>query len=62
MCQENLDLTTLLVAEVSSRMPEVKIYVWTGYLIEDLRARECPLTNFILNNIHCLIDGPFVQE
>ena len=62
MCQENLDLTTLLVAEVSSRMPEVKIYVWTGYLIEDLRARECPLTNFILNNIHCLVDGPFIQE
>ena len=62
LCPNNLELTTLLVTEVSNKMPEVDIYVWTGYRIEELRERNDIRTNYILNNIHCLIDGPFIQE
>lgn len=34
MCEENLDLTYLLVSKVRAVYPDIKIYIWTGYLYE----------------------------
>ncbi len=62
LCQENLFLTTLLIDTIKNKYPDIKIYVWTGYLYEDLLKRNESKTNWILNNIDFLIDGPFVQE
>ena len=62
LCEENLFLTTLIIKEVREYNPNLKIYLWTGYYIEDLKAKENNNIDYILNNIDCLIDGPFIQE
>lgn len=62
LCPENLFLTTLIIKEVKEQKPDTKIYLWTGYLYEDLLAREDNRTKYILDNIDCLIDGPYIQE
>ena len=40
------------------------ILVYTGYTVEELRARETETENtlYILNNIGVLIDGPYIDE
>ena len=64
LCQENLFLTTLIIKEVRQQKPNIKIYLWTGYTYEELISRKTsnPKIEYILNNIDCLIDGPFIQE
>ena len=59
---DNLFLTNLVISEVRKRYPNIKIYVWTGYLYEDLLAKHEKLLQNILQNIDILIDGPFIQE
>ena len=62
LCQENLFLTTLIIKEVRAVYPNIKIYLWTGYTIEELKRKENQRVEYILNNIDCLIDGPFIQQ
>lgn len=38
------------------------IWCWTGYVLEDLQARNCQQTNDILLSIDVLVDGPFVES
>ena len=38
------------------------ILVYTGFTMEELRARHDPDTDYILENIGVLIDGPFVTS
>lgn len=37
---DNLFLTNLVISEVRKKYPDIKIYVWTGYLYEDLVAKH----------------------
>lgn len=60
LCQENLFLTSLIINHVKERLPDTKIYVWTGYTYEQLLDRHEQKLNWILNNIDYLIDGPFI--
>lgn len=62
LCAENLFLTALLIKTVREKSPDTKIYLWTGYLYEDLIVSNSPHMKIILNNIDVLIDGPFIQE
>lgn len=62
LCPENQFLTTLLIRTVKEKSPQTKIYVWTGYLYEDLKKQGGPHLQYILENINVLIDGPFIQE
>lgn len=62
LCQENLFLTHLLIRTVKDKSPDTKIYLWTGYLYEDLKENNNTHIQYILNNINTLIDGPFIQE
>lgn len=36
LCPENEFLTYLVISTVKKKLPETKIYIWTGYLYEDL--------------------------
>jgi anaerobic ribonucleoside-triphosphate reductase activating protein len=45
----------LLAAAVKERFPQITIYCWTGYLLENLDENK-------LKNIDVLIDGPYIQE
>lgn len=62
LCDENLFLTCLLVTEVRKHYPDIKIYVWTGYIYEDLRKRGSSKLDIIFSNINYLIDGPYIDE
>lgn len=60
LCQENLFLTSLIINHVKEKLPDTKIYIWTGYTYEELLDRHEQKLNWILNNIDYLIDGPFI--
>ena len=58
----NLFLTNLVINEVRKIYPDIKIYVWTGYIYEDLVEKKEKLLQNIFSNIDVLIDGPFIRE
>ena len=63
LCQENLFLTMLVIKEVKEQFPNINIYLWTGYTIEELKDKYShPHMNYILNNIDVLIDGKYIED
>ena len=62
LCPENLFLVNLIIHSVKEALPKTKIYVWTGYLYEELRKDTNKTLQDILSNIDVLIDGPFIEE
>lgn len=61
LCDENLFLTTLLIRTVREKLPDTPIYVWTGYLYEQLLAHPSHHLKYVLDNIDYLIDGPYEE-
>lgn len=53
-----------LIYKTKLLSPHTKIYVWTGYLYEDLvqRAESDPELKYILSATDILIDGPYIKE
>ena len=62
LCDENLFLTNLIITTIKSKRPNTKIYLWTGYLYENLLKSTNPQMKSILSNIDVLIDGPYIDE
>lgn len=62
LCDENLFLTQLIISLIREKYPFIKIYLWTGYIYENLRNKKNNKIDYILNNIDYLIDGPFILE
>lgn len=60
--ERNQFLVQLLIQEVKKVYPNIKIYLWTGYLYEDLIEKHEKILQNILQEIDVLIDGPFIQE
>lgn len=60
LCPENAPLTELVINEVKKKLPNIKVYIWTGYIYENI-AERADLAN-ILQQTHCLVDGPFILE
>ena len=58
----NVVIVNQIIQKVKKAYPEIKICVWTGYTIEDLKLAKSLDVRQILNTIDCLIDGPFIQE
>jgi anaerobic ribonucleoside-triphosphate reductase activating protein len=51
-----------LVSQFRRRFGDTKnIWCWTGYLLEDLKARTDPYTAYVLSEISVLVDGPFME-
>ena len=61
LCPENEFLTLLLIIEVRKKVPNVPIYIWTGYTLEQLKIRSGRIQN-ILQSIDYLIDGPYIKD
>lgn len=59
LCEENYLLTYLVVSTVKRKLPQIKIYIWTGYLFEQLID---PVVKDILELTDCVVDGPYVEE
>jgi anaerobic ribonucleoside-triphosphate reductase activating protein len=62
LCQENRFLTNLIINTVKEKYPNIKIYLWTGFIYEDLIKDSDPRIKNILNSINVLIDGPYKEE
>ena len=62
LCDENAFLTYLVVKEVKEKVPEAKIYIWSGYTYEELKSKLHPKIREILETIDFLIDGPYIEE
>lgn len=61
LCPENLFLTQLIISSVKQKLPETKIYIWTGYTIEELRKSTSKALQYILSTADVLIDGPYIE-
>lgn len=62
LCPENVDLVDMIIQKVKEKSPQSKIYIWTGYLYEELAASEDPVLKRILATADTLIDGPYIEE
>ena len=62
LCQENLFLVALIVKEVKEKFPDTPIYIWTGYLYEDLLKNDNVRLKYILERTDYLIDGPYIES
>lgn len=62
LCPENSFLTKLVITEVKNKLPDTKIYIWTGYLYEDLLESSDTNIKYILDNADVLIDGPYIDS
>lgn len=62
LCEQNSLLTLMTIQYVKQRIPEIKIYLWTGYYYEDLLKSSDPKIPLILKEIDVLIDGPFIKS
>lgn len=58
LCPENQFLTNLIINSVKEKLPDTKIYLWTGYCLEDLDMGNNRIKS-ILEQVDCLIDGPY---
>lgn len=61
LCPDNEFLTMLLIIEVRKQLPQVPIYLWTGYTLNELKSKSERVKQ-ILNSINVLIAGPYIQD
>lgn len=62
LCEQNAFLTFLVIKTVKERLPDVKIYIWSGYTYEQLKKSYDPHVVCSLETADYLIDGPYIQE
>ena len=62
LCKENLDFVLNIISAVRTAYPHIKIYIWTGYTLEELvEAGDKRIIN-ILSQANYLIDGRYDQN
>lgn len=62
LCPQNREQTLYIIEQVLTAYPDTPVYVWTGYLIEDLFAEEDETLKSIFDKTYCIVDGPFIEE
>lgn len=63
LCEQNQLLTLLLINTVKDKLPDTKIYIWTGYYYKDLiKQTTNGKLQEILKKADVLIDGPYIQS
>ena len=62
LCEENIFLSYLVLSHIREKVPEVKIYIWTGFIYENLLKNPSPQLQKILEMADVLVDGPYVEE
>lgn len=61
LCEENALLTFTVIEQVKYCVPDTKIYIWTGYTIEELLNSKNPFIIESLRRADVLIDGPYIE-
>lgn len=62
LCPQNLEEVDQIVAAVRAAYPNIKIFLWTGYTLEELKQQKNPHIINILSKINTLIDGRYIKE
>lgn len=62
LCQENVKDVDNIISGVRIAYPEIKIFLWTGYTLEQLKEQKNKHIDNILSNIDVLIDGPYIES
>lgn len=62
LCDNNVFLVLLVLKEVKAKLPNTKVYIWTGYTYEQLKRNSNPHLAAVLELTDYLIDGPYVEE
>lgn len=60
LCEANAFLTHMVIQEVRKKVPGVKVYIWSGYVYEDLLRSTDPHVRGALELADVLIDGPYI--
>ena len=63
----NLFELSKLIRQVREQLPDIEIWLYSGYTIEQLiqrmrKQQEVHYLKYILDNVDVLIDGPFIEE
>ena len=61
LCNENAFLTCMIIQEVRKKLPDTKIFIWSGYTYEYLLEFAHPKVKQALELADVLIDGPFIE-
>lgn len=63
LCAENISFVANLIMEVRKKYKDIKIFLWTGYTIEELKKdpQKKKEMKEILDNIDILIEGRYVD-
>ena len=61
LCEANAFLVNLILQEVRHKLPEVKIYIWSGYTYEELLRSGDSHVKSCLELADVLIDGPYIE-
>lgn len=68
LADQNIEGVIYLCQRVKAALPDVSIWIWTGYDFKErfmnIRATELHKKNFcdIMSTVDVIVDGPFVQE
>ena len=62
LCLENAFLTYFVISKAKEAIPDVKVYVWTGYTLEQLELLKYPRVLDVLKLADYLIDGPYIDS
>lgn len=62
LCLENRMQVNFIVKHIKERFPNIKIFLWTGYTVEELVKKNDLYINEILKTVDLIIDGSFIEE
>jgi len=63
LCPDNQFLTLMIVNEIKEKLPKTKIYLWTGYTLDELKkSSNVQRIKQILNKCEMIIDGRFIES
>ena len=56
LCEQNIELVKEILLAVKAAYPHIKVFLWTGYELEDIKDTT------ILEKVDVLITGPYIEE
>lgn len=56
LCEQNIELVKEILLAVKTAYPHIKVFLWTGYELEDIKD------TLILEKVDVLITGPYIEE
>ena len=62
LCPQNIEEVDQIITSVRAAFPQIKIFVWTGYTLEELQKEKNEHIISILSKIDTLIDGKYIEE